>query len=242
MKTYADGLAIKPSSFVSKSYGDTFLTRFIQKSLGLINILKEHFRDDYKEILALSSYGFQESLPSYLFPFWHEDHMLYDVKKMSSSTLSSLYERIGRNELGRLEFLKSWGNHVNPTSGIYYDITSISSYSTNNEDVEWGYNRDKECLPQINIGFTHCSKSSLPIHYNVHSGSIVDVSTLKNTIKRFSSFKLKNLFFILDRGFCSISNIKEMYQNKMSFIQPLSYSLKKAKDLVSTHFPGMYNY
>ena len=44
----------------------------------------------------------------------------------------------------RIEFLKSWGKHINPTSGIYYDITSISSYSTNNEDVEWGYNRDNE--------------------------------------------------------------------------------------------------
>ena len=84
----------------------------IQKSLGLIDILKEHFRDDYKEILALSAYGFQESLPSYLFPFWHEDHILDDVKKMNSSTLSSLYERIGRNELGRYEFLKSWGKHI----------------------------------------------------------------------------------------------------------------------------------
>ncbi len=39
----------------------------------------------------------------------------------------------------------------------------------------------------------------------------------------------------LDRGFCSVSNIKEMYQSKRSFIQPLSYSLKKAKDLVSKH-------
>ncbi len=104
-----------------------------------------------------------------------------------------------------------------------------------NEDVEWGYNRDKECLPQVNIGFTHCSKTSLPLSYNVHSGSIVDVSTLKNTIKRFNLFNLKNLFFILGRGFCSVSNIIEMHENKMSFIQPLSFSLKKAKALISKH-------
>jgi len=51
----------------------------------------------------------------------------------------------------------------------------------------------------------------------------------------FDLFNLKNLFFILDRGFCSVSNIKEMYQNKMSFIQPLSFNLKKAKALVSKH-------
>ena len=161
--------------------------------------------------------------------------MLDDVKKMNSQSLSLLYERIGRSELERLEFLESWGKHVDSTSGIYYDITSISSYSTNNEDVEWGYNGDKECLPQINIGFTYCSKTSLPLSYNIHSESIVDVSTLKNTIKKFNLFSLKNLFFILDKEFYSVSNIKEMCQNEMNFIQPLLYSLKKAKDLVSKH-------
>ncbi len=233
--TNTNEISTKPSSFVSKSYGDTYLTRSIQKELGLIDILKKHFKENYKEILALSAYAFQESLPSYLFPFWHEDHKLNDVKKMNSQTLSSLYEQIGRSELERIEFLKSWGKHINPTSGIYYDITSISSYSTNNEDVEWGYNRDNECLPQINIGFTYCSKTSLPLSYNVHSGSIVDVSTLKNTIKRFNIFDLKNLFFILDRGFFSVSNVQEMCKNKMSFIQPLPFSLKKAKELVTKH-------
>ena len=38
-------IKVKPSNFVSKSYGDTFLTRSIQKGLGLIDILKEHFKD-----------------------------------------------------------------------------------------------------------------------------------------------------------------------------------------------------
>jgi len=225
----------KLSSFVSKSYGDTVLTRSIQKELGLTDLLKAQFKDDYKEILTLSSFAFQESSASYLFPYWHEDHYLEDVKKINSQTLSELYERIGRGELERLEFLKSWGNHIAPSSGIYYDITSVSSYSKNIESVEWGYNRDKEYLPQINIGFTHCSRTSLPLSYNVHPGSIVDVSTLKNTIKLFNIFNLKSLFFILDRGFCSVSNIIEMYKNKMSFIQPLSYSLKKAKELVAKH-------
>lgn len=230
-----DKISINPSNFVSKSHGDIYLTRSIQKELGLVKILKTHFKENYKEILTLSAFAFQESFPSYLYPFWHEDHMLNDVKKMNSQTLSSLYEQIGRHELERLEFLKSWGKHIDPTSGIYYDITSISSYSTNNEDVEWGYNRDKEYLPQLNIGFTYCRKTSLPLSYNVHSGSIVDVSTLKNTIKRFNIFDLKNLFFILDRGFCSVSNIKEMYKNNMSFIQPLPFSLKKAKKLMQKH-------
>ena len=142
--TKKNEFTIKPSSFTSKSHGDTYLTRTVQKKLGLIEILKKHFKENFKEILALSVFAFQESLPSYLFPFWHEDHMLSDVKKMNSQTLSCLYEQIGRKELERVEFLKSWGKHINPASGIYYDITSISGYSTNNQYVECHFHQSSK--------------------------------------------------------------------------------------------------
>jgi transposase len=131
-----------------------------------------------------------------------------------------------------MEFLKEWSQHINPNSGIYYDITSISSYSDNITVLENGYNRDKEYLPQVNMGIIHCSKSNLPISYNLYPGSIVDVSTLKNNIKLFNLFELKDLFLILDRGFCSIANMIDMVKNNMIFIQPLSYSLNKARNLI----------
>ena len=201
--------------------------------MKLDKILKKHFPNNYVQILALSTFLFQESSPSYLFPFWQDDHFLpSNIPKLHSKSISELYEQIGKNKNNRLNFIKSWCKHINPKEGIYYDITSISSYSTNNENIEWGYNRDKEYLPQINLGYTCCQKTSLPLSYRVHPGSIVDVTTLKNTIKIFNSFNLNNIFFILDRGFCSVGNIKEMYKNKMCFIQPMSYSLKKTKELL----------
>ncbi len=227
---------ITTSKIVSKSYGDSFFIRSIQNKLGLTILLKEQYTKDYKEILSLSHYLFQESTSSYLFPYWQDDHdNTGEVRKLHSTNISSLYERIGKNEYARLEFLRNWGNHIKPTEGVYYDITSVSSYSKNIDILDFGYNRDKEYLPQINIGLTHCIKSSLPLSYRTHSGSIVDVSTLKNTIELFEINSLKKLFFILDRGFCSVGNIKEMCEKEMSFIQPLSFSLKLCKLLVLKH-------
>jgi len=226
-------MEVKPSNFVSKSYGDIFLVEHIQKELGIAEILKSEFASNYKEMLALSAFMLQESSASYMFHYWHEEHHLEDIKKLNSQNLSNLYEFIGRSERERFNFLKKWGKNIAPTSGIYYDITSISSYSNNIEAVEWGYNRDKEALPQINIGLTHCSKTNLPLSYSVHPGSIVDVATLKNTIQTFDLFELRNLFFIMDRGFCSVSNIMQMHKNNMSFIQPLSFNLNKTKEIIS---------
>jgi len=226
---------LKPSNFASKSYGDIFLTSYLQDELGLRKLLKDTFKEDYETICALSSFAVQENSASYLFPYWHDEHYIDGVSRLNSQQLSLLYERLGRCERDRLNFLKGWSKHLSPTLGIYYDITSISSYSTQIDSVEWGYNRDREHLPQINMGFTHCIKTSLPLSYTMHPGSIVDVTTLKNTIKTLKLFELSDLFFILDRGFCSVSNLLEMHKNKMNFIQPLSFRLKQAKELVLKH-------
>jgi transposase len=60
--------------------------------------------------------------------------------------------------------------------------------------VEWGYNRDKEQLAQINI----C----------LHSGSLKDVSTLKTTLAKMNSVSEgKPTLVVMDKGFFSTGNI-----------------------------------
>ena len=83
------------------------------------------------------------------------------------------------------------------------------------------------------MGLVYCKKSSLPIYYQSYSGSLTDVKTLKNTIKYLSGFGLKEFLIILDRGFFSTSNILSLSKDKskISFIQPLPFSLKKVKEL-----------
>ena len=73
---------------------------------------------------------------------------------MYSSDVSQLHQTLGDDEQSKLEFTKKWIEKINPKNGIYYDITSFSSYSTKNEFVECGYNRYKENLPQINLGWS----------------------------------------------------------------------------------------
>ena len=94
-----------PSSFISKSYGDVFLINYLQEQLKLTDILKNEFGEDYKEILALSAFMLQESSPSYMFPYWHEEHCFEDVKKLNSQNISNIYEYIGRHERERFNFL-----------------------------------------------------------------------------------------------------------------------------------------
>ncbi len=215
----------KESALMSKNYGNIFLLEFVSNQIGLTKILKSVFPEAYNEIFALCYYEIMEASPLYLFPYWFDEQYLINVKRLHSSGISKLCDELGRSQIQRLDFVCKWIEHLKPITGIYYDITSISSYSTNIDFIEWGYNRDKENLRQLNIGMTFCQNNSLPIYYNIYPGSIVDVTTLENCLKYLKIYNLKDILFVLDRGFFSKKNVLEMNnsESKIQFIQPLPF-------------------
>jgi hypothetical protein len=50
-------------------------------------------------------------------------------------------------------------------------------------DVAWGYNRDGEKLPQVNLCMPLGEQSRLPVFQTLYNGSIKDVNTLKSTLQ-----------------------------------------------------------
>lgn len=244
-KTAVNKTEIKPkhSDLVTKNFGNIFLLNFLSNRLKLTEILKSIFPENYREILALAYYEIMEASALYLFPYWLSEQYFPNLKKLYSSEISNLCEDLGRSQRQRLDFIYKWIEHLKPIKALYYDITSISSYSTNIDFIEWGYNRDNENLPQLNMGVIFSQDHFLPIYYNLYPGSIVDVTTLKNCIKYLKIFDLKDILFILDRGFFSKANVVEMNncENKILFIQPLPFSLKNVKILLKKYKKQLVN-
>jgi transposase len=231
------------SKIVHKNYGNIFLLDWVAEKTGLRNILEKCFPDHYKELLALAYYEISNGNPLYLFPYWLEENHLPGVRKMDSSAISKFCEVIGRSQQDRLHFQEEWISHLQPVDALFYDITSISSYSSNIEFIEWGYNRDQENLRQLNLGVVFGNKRALPIFYTLYPGSIVDVKTLTNCVRYLKALGLKDFLFVLDRGFFSTDNVNRISQDplKISFIQPLPFSLKKVKQLIKTHKKALHD-
>ena len=78
----------------------------------------------------------------------------------SSQSISKLLKHIGEQDTRIEQFFINWMSQRNDTKSMIFDITSISSYSNNIDMVEWGYNRDRESLPQINIDMIFGEPSS----------------------------------------------------------------------------------
>ena len=70
--------------------------------------------------------------------------------------------------------------------------------------------------------------------YDLYPGSISDVTTLKNTVKKVEALGVRNYNLIMDRGFFSTANIEEMISADLSFIIPPTSTLKNVKETIST--------
>jgi transposase len=167
---------------------------------------------------------------------WYEGTILAEDHPglpLSSQSLSRILSRIG-DSTANFDFSRALIQSTLTTRTLVYDITSFSSYSQNISLLEYGYNRDGLDLPQVNLSLIVDRDLGIPLMYDIYPGSIVDVSTLKNTIKKINSQGVRDYTLIMDRGFFSIANIEELVSSNLSFIIPPASTLKSVKESISS--------
>jgi len=76
-------------------------------------------------------------------------------------------------------------------------------------------------------------EKGIPVMYDIYPGSFVDVTTLKNTIKKIKAYGVEDYRLVMDRGFFSKGNIKELLHEHIPFIMPATMTLKSVKELMS---------
>lgn len=199
----------------TKNFGNIYFLDQISESIGLKSILLDLFKDNYDVLTTLVHYIVCVDSSLSNAPKWMELTNTCLKTDLSSQYISSFLKNISDEMI--LDFFKKWVNKRLESEYIAFDITSISSYSELIELVEMGYNRDKEKLPQINMGMFFGESSLLPIFYNLYPGSIKDVKTLSNMLVYCDALKIKKIKFVMDKGFYSDTNITEMIKKKKKF-------------------------
>ncbi len=219
----------------TKSFGSAYLLDSIGDEVQLRKKLSESFGKDGDLILtiAMSKLLQQTSLKNMHHVL--EDSFLPEIyslaESFSSQWLSDFLARLSSKDAAMTSFYNSIIASEDET--LIFDITSFSSASKNIDWLEWGYNRDGLDLPQVNLGLVLSLHRHLPLYFKLFPGSINDVVTLKNLVAEVKSFGITKSLFILDRGFYSENNIKELSNEKIDFILPLPFSVNIGKGLIS---------
>lgn len=217
----------------SRDLGHIHLLTAIATRLGLCDVLQQVFPTQADLLLLLAMYEVIEERPLYLFPSWAEDVVSSVNTFPSSPQLSILLHEIGRAEKQRQDFSKCWIQRHASAEAVIYDITSISSASRFIDLCEWGYNRDGEALPQINLGLVCAIPGQVPLAYRVYPGSLSDSTTLPNTIAYLQSLGITRPLYVMDRGFWSQRNLLMLQQAGVRFLLPIPFTSAYATTLLA---------
>ena len=214
-----------------KSYGNSYILYDLAKKLGIERILRNCFEDDWQLIMTIACYMICEGNVMMYLPDWCDTTYTILPKNHETIKSSELFSQISYES--RLKFFSEWIKLRREQEYIAYDVTSISTHATGIDIAEWGYNRDKESLAQINLGMYLGQTSKLPVFYNTYSRSIADKSHLSFMLENTKALGIDNIRFVLDRGFLTQDNLKYMHENNYPFIIPFVSSRVEASKIVN---------
>ena len=179
-----------------------------------------------------------------------------DELALSDRSASELFAAIDAKVIEN--FFKSWIKlNYSHNGTVFYDVTSLSTYSQNLNEAEYGYNRDNENLPQLNLGILLDKDTSLPLYYGLYNGSINDASQLPYVFAALKKLKLDiKLLCTMDRGFADKKRLTYMHECGINVLVGLSLALNNTlyalldpfiaagnqfnPDYLLPSFPGIY--
>ena len=127
---------------------------------------------------------------------------------------------------------------MKPGGLLFYDMTSVISYSKNLKLAEKGYNADHEYENQVTVIMAFSVKSWVPVAVDVFYGSVKDIKSLGYFIDLFHD---RDMGFIMDRGLFPESIIKDLRRMKMHYIVPLRRNSTLVPDRVKFDSAFVYN-
>ncbi len=217
----------------TKITGPAMLLQKVDDTIKLSTVLKKASPEHWDQILALAWYELCTGRALAHADIWSRQYEHPSRKSLSNQRISDLLNQITEDE--RLSFFKLWGQKIASRDYLCYDSTSVSSYAEQNEYVRYGYNRDKEKLPQINLAVVYGQKSGLPITFRLLPGSINDVITLKQLLDQFDKLELPRVHLVMDRGFYSQDNLDMFFGMRQNFTMGIPVHLKWVRSQIDQH-------
>ncbi len=221
-------------------FGDTFILNEFMKKTNMRDFFFRVFGDRTEYLLALIYFRLCHPSAMMYAKTWYQGSYARLISKdidLSSQRISDFLKAIGDEHLQR-EYFK---NHISllakTNEGIIIDATSMPNqihfpFNT------WGYD-DGGIDKQIRLLFVIDKKSSLPLYFRYLPGNIVDVSSLTTTIEELKKYNINSSFALVDAGFYSKDNIKELNSKEIDFLTRLPSSTKLYKDIIKDAMPDI---
>jgi len=231
-----------PSVKSSRSfYGATYLLDSIGTKLGITDDLKRCFPNNYKQILSIAYYLIlEDSSPLFRFEKWSLLHRHPYRNNIPSQRSSELFASI--TEEAKKDFFHLQGKQCIEHEYWVYDITSISSYSEQLSQIQYGKNKEGDYLPQLNLALVFGEESGLPFYYRKLAGNIPDVKTVQSLLYELDTLGFNKVKLVMDRGFYSEENINALFKAHLKFLIAGKMNLELIKKELDPIYEGFRSF
>ena len=222
-------------------YGYSYIALKVSRDTGLLDCLKEACGEKAMDILVMAAYIIREGNAMDGLDDWQmRNYVPGHNRLLTSQSTSKLFASLTPGM--RDAFFAGWIKKALGDQTVCYDVTSISSYSHQMINVERGYNRDDEGLPQYNMGMFCNEGTRIPLYYNRYNGSLTDRTNLCYVLANAKAVGIKRVKLVLDGGFWSEECLKSLSGACQTFTVGMPASLKESDRILAAHGDGIAAY
>ena len=183
-----------------------------------------------QKIISLARYLLAtngQSLPG--IQSWQYNHPLPYEDGISEDVYHNLFVQIGLDETLQQNYFSKRCESLPKGDALAYDSSTISTYSENQTDARYGFNKAHDGLKTIKLLTLYSIESRQPIAFTKQPGNLPDVISVTNAIKQLSALGVNTAEIITDNGYYSESNFSELFQTGFDFITLAKTSIKWIK-------------
>jgi transposase len=145
-------------------------------------------------------------------------NQLFPDINFSTQKISELLKHAGNEHLHR-EFFKQYLQKTYKKRGVIIDSTALPNNISFPLTAFGHY--DNKIEKETRLLMVVDKETKNPLYFRYMAGNIVDVSTLKNTVKELSLMGVSVASSLIDAGYCSEDNLSHLYEERVSFLTRL---------------------
>jgi transposase len=191
-----------------------------------------------QKIISLARYLLAtdgQSLPGIL--TWQFNHRLPYEDGLSEDIYHKLFRTVGYDETLQQSFFYSRCKDLHDGCAIAYDSTTLSTYSENQIEARYGFNKDHDGLKTIKYLSLYSLDTRQPLAFAKQPGNLPDVITVGSALEQLMALGVSKAELVTDNGYYSWQNLSELFSAGFRFITLAKPSLKWIREELERHAP-----
>ena len=220
-------------------FGDAFfLNDFIQKSNLNIAIDAIGYGNPDTLYAMLHYYILCNMANCHAESWWEGNYArtLFPNANLTSQRISDFLASIGSEHSQRAffkEYFKALDNIGVDMSNVLIDSTGLPN--SVRFPLSAVVNRNGEINNEVRLIYVVQQKTGMPIYFRYCAGNIIDSTTLTRCMAELKAQGVNINFAILDAGYYTDDNLREMFSKKVSFVTRMKTNRKEYKQLVDEY-------